>query len=126
VVGSRPVQPPPPGGDTAPVGGAQSWAVVGPVGALLVVYRGLVERRLAAEFRGLRAELGQLRSDLDGRLAAVDARCQLVNHRLDALDRDVQALTERVFRPGAGSPDHSARVLAREKSRQDRDAVGPR
>jgi hypothetical protein len=49
-------------------------------------------------FEGLRNEMNARFEAVDARFQAVDARFDAVNSRLDNLDRDVQALSERVFR----------------------------
>jgi hypothetical protein len=60
--------------------GAQTWALIGLLGA----FASLAMMMVILSFQSLRA--------------AIDTRFDGVDRRLDNLDRDVQALTDRVFR----------------------------
>jgi hypothetical protein len=52
------------------------------------------------ELNGFRTELNGLRAELDDLRTEMREGFRQVNARIDGLDRDVQALTERVFRNG--------------------------
>jgi len=73
---------------------AQGWVLLGILGVLstgLVTVMGLT-------FAGLRGELEARFATVDRRFDNVDRRFNDVDRRLDNLRRDVQALTDRVFR----------------------------
>ncbi len=70
---------------------AQVWTVIGGFFVMIAV---LVTLMLAL-VAGLRSSLDDVRSSINDK---VDGLSALVNARLDHLDRDVQALTIRVFR----------------------------
>ncbi|GAB3797451.1 hypothetical protein GCM10028798_08770 [Humibacter antri] len=92
------------------------WALIGAfaaavLGGLTLVVNSLsrviraevggLRAELRAEVGGLRSELGGeiagLRGELGGELAGLRHEVAAVNTRLDHLDRDVQALTKRVW-----------------------------
>jgi len=66
---------------------AQGWVLLGILGVFAAALVSLM----------VQSQLS-LRTYLDARFDTVDALFAAVNQRLDALDRDVQALTDRVFR----------------------------
>jgi phage-related protein len=45
----------------------------------------------------VRSEIGGLRAEMNARFEVVDIRFESVNSRIDSLDRDVQALANKVF-----------------------------
>jgi hypothetical protein len=87
----------------------QTWTLIGTVISLLVAMVGLTLRTLRSEIRGVDERLGTRIDALhhvmdarfnavDARFNAVDQRFNAVDQRFDRLDRDVQALTNHVFR----------------------------
>jgi outer membrane murein-binding lipoprotein Lpp len=70
---------------------AQSWTLIGGFLAILVAMNALV-------LGIMRAEMGALRSDLLARLSELGGEVRVLAAKLDALDRDVQRLSERVWR----------------------------
>lgn len=72
----------------------QVWTLIGVFAASMFAMMGVVSSSFT---RVLRAEVGGLRDTMDARFEQVNTRFEQVNTRLDHLDRDVQALTRRVF-----------------------------
>lgn len=87
----------------------QIWTIIGVLAATLV---GMVTLTLTVTHQtivnaigGLRGELlgemkglrGELNGEITGLRSEMNARFDAVNTRIDALDRDVQALTGEVF-----------------------------
>ena len=66
-------------------------------------------RTLTSAIDGLRGELkGEikaLRAEMNGRFEVLEIRMGAQDAKLEALDRDVQALTRRVFRDDTWRPD---------------------
>lgn len=87
---------------------AQTWTVIGGFLAILAAMAGLVLRIVTTEIRGLRGEVngkidglrGEVNGKFDGLRGEINARFNAVDRRFDHLDRDVQALTRRVFGVG--------------------------
>jgi hypothetical protein len=98
---------------------AQNWALVGLIGTLIVGLLAMVSamhvstrgtlsdvRGSMSDLRGAMADLRQTMADgfrsVDARLAAheqvTNLRFDGIDRRLDGLDRDVQALSDHVFR----------------------------
>lgn len=83
----------------------QVWTMIvaftGVMVGTLTVISTLFVRVLRSEIGGLRGEIGGLRGEMNARFDAVNsemnARFDAVSTRLDYLDRDVQALTKRVW-----------------------------
>lgn len=86
----------------------QVWTLIAVFGAsmfaMMGVTTGLFTRVLRAEISGVhgeigsvRGEIGGLRAEMNARFERVDAQFALVESRLEHLDRDVHALTKRVF-----------------------------
>lgn len=76
----------------------QVWTLIGVFAAalfgMLTLMTTMFVRMIRAEFGSIRAEFGSVRAEIDGMR-------DTMNRRFDYLDRDVQALTRRVF----GEPD---------------------
>lgn len=70
---------------------AQGWTLLALVGVLLSVIGGLIVN----QFHLLHSYLDARFTGVEG---SIDVRFQSVNQRLDTLDRDVQALTDALFR----------------------------
>jgi tetrahydromethanopterin S-methyltransferase subunit B len=76
----------------------QGWALIGLIGVLIVALLTLVtysQRSLKGHFD---ARLDGIEKTTNARFDAVNARIDAVVDRLDRLDRDVQALVNRIFR----------------------------
>ena len=73
---------------------AQTWVTIGVLAAAILgtitLVTTLLGRTITAQFVGLRNEM-------NARFDTVDARFDAVNGRIDNLDRDVQAITHKVF-----------------------------
>jgi hypothetical protein len=95
----------------------QTWTTIGVLAAALLGMMTLITTVLTRSIGGqitslrnemvsgfdsvrseLRSEVGGLRTEMNARFETVDVRFEAVNTRLDGLDRDVQALVDRVFR----------------------------
>ena len=102
----------------------QTWTTIGVLAAALLgtitLMTTMLGRTITAQFGGLRSEIGKVDSKIDslrnemsveigslrnemvtgfdGLRAEMNARFEAVNMRFTTLDRDVQALSERVFR----------------------------
>ncbi|MGN6203789.1 hypothetical protein [Humibacter sp.] len=70
------------------------WTVIGVFAAAMLGGLTLVVTSLS---RVIRAEVGGLRAELRAELSGVNSRLDATNTRLEHLDRDVQALTRRVW-----------------------------
>lgn len=75
---------------------------IGGLRAALSAELGGLRAEMRAELGGLRAEMNARFEAVDARFEAVDARFETVDVRFDHLDRDVAALSKRVF--GADQP----------------------
>ena len=87
--------------------GGQGWTLLGLVGVLLSVVCGLMVGQmqmlrsyLDARFDGLEGRFDARFEAVDRRFDTIDERFTALNHRFDHLDRDVQAVTDEVFRRG--------------------------
>ena len=91
----------------------QTWTTIGVLAAALLGMMTLVttlltrsiggqitslRNEMVSGFDSVRSEIGGLRAEMNARFETVDVRFDAVNTRLDGLDRDVQALVDRVFR----------------------------
>lgn len=88
----------------------QTWTTIGVLAAALLgtitLVTTMLTRTIAVQIGSLRNEMvsgfdsvrSELRSEIGGLRAEMNARFDTVNTRIAALDRGVQALTERVFR----------------------------
>ncbi|WP_308466449.1 hypothetical protein [Rathayibacter soli] len=80
---------------------AQTWTVIGVLAAGFVGFMSvivtLLNRTLSAELRGIRTELNAFRTEVALRFENIEKRMDRFETRLDGLDRDVQALTGKVF-----------------------------
>jgi outer membrane murein-binding lipoprotein Lpp len=72
---------------------AQSWAVSGVLAAFGVTIVGLMAQLLTAR-------VDQILTRVTGVEERLGARMDRLENRMDTLDRDVQAITNRVFRDG--------------------------
>lgn len=70
------------------------WTVIGVFAAAMLGGLTLVVTSLS---RVIRAEVGGFRAELRAELSGVNSRLDATNTRLEHLDRDVQALTRRVW-----------------------------
>ena len=73
---------------------AQNWTLLAFVGTLAT---GLLAAVFALH-QSVRGAMGDLRESMVSGFRALEVRFEGVDRRLDALDRDVQALSDRVFR----------------------------
>jgi len=87
---------------------AQTWTVVGILGAFGLAMVGLMSQFLVAKVDQIltrvtasEERLGARMDHLDGRMDLLDGRMAGLEGRMDALDRDVQAIANRVFRDEA-------------------------
>lgn len=84
----------------------QVWTIIGVFAATLLGTMTLLTKSIGGQMTSLRneitSEITSLRNEMmtgfDALRAEMNARFETVNVRLDNLDRDVQALSERVFR----------------------------
>jgi hypothetical protein len=76
----------------------QVWAALGILLAFLTATLTITNRTISVQIGSLRNEM---KSEIGGLRVEMNARFDTVNVRIDNLDRDVQALTDKVF--GAGS-----------------------
>jgi hypothetical protein len=83
----------------------QVWTIIGIFAATLLGTMTLLTRSIGGQMTSLRNEITSLRNEMmtgftgfASLRAEMNARFVTVNVRLDNLDRDVQALSERVFR----------------------------
>jgi Flp pilus assembly pilin Flp len=83
----------------------QGWALIGLIGVLIVALLTLVGWTLrsfkgfvAARFDAVDSRFDAIESATSARFDAVNTRIDAVVQRLDRLDRDVQALVNRIFR----------------------------
>jgi hypothetical protein len=78
--------------------GPQVWVLIGVFAAAMVGMIGIVttsfNRTQAASIGEVRAEIGGLRETMDSRFEALDAK---FTGKFDVLDRDILALSRRVF-----------------------------
>lgn len=89
----------------------QIWTLIGVFAAAMLggftVVISSLSRVIRAEITGLRAEIGGkitgLRGEIGGEISGLNTRFDTLEKRIDHLDRDVQALTNRVLRD-----DHDA------------------
>lgn len=88
----------------------QIWTIIGIFAATLLgtmtLLSTVLTRSISGQISSLRNEImglmtglrNEMTTGFDGLRAEMNARFETVNVRLDNLDRDVQALSERVFR----------------------------
>jgi hypothetical protein len=72
----------------------QVWALIGVFAAAMFGTLGLV---IPLTNRATRDAVDGLRGVVEGGFKAVDARFEVVNARLDHLDRDITAISKKVF-----------------------------
>jgi hypothetical protein len=75
----------------------QVWAALGILLGFLTATLTVTTRTITVQIGGLRNEI---RSEIGGLRVEMNARFDTVNVRIDNLDRDVQALTDKVFGTG--------------------------
>ena len=73
---------------------AQAWTLIAFVGTLVT---GLLAA-VGTLHSSLRSSMGDLRAAVEAGFRTVGVRFEGIERRLDNLDRDVQALSDRVFR----------------------------
>ena len=80
----------------------QVWTIIGVFAATLLGTMTLLTKSIGGQMTSLRSEIASLRNEMVAGFASLraemNARFETVNVRLDNLDRDVQALSERVLR----------------------------
>lgn len=77
---------------------AQIWTALGILAAAFASTTTLTLLVLTSKIDGVRTEIGGVRAEIGGVRAEMTARFDGVTHRLDNLDRDVHALTRKVWR----------------------------
>jgi outer membrane murein-binding lipoprotein Lpp len=87
---------------------AQSWTVIGILGAFGLVMVGLMSQFLVAKVDQILSRvtvseerLGTRMDRLETRMDGLDGRMDGLDGKFDRLDRDVQAIADRVFRDDA-------------------------
>ena len=88
----------------------QSWALVGVFTTIMLggmtVMTTLLMRTVTASVNGLRGEMTGLRGEMNGRFDGIrgemNARFDAMGTRIDHLDRDISALSRRVWGEPSG------------------------
>jgi hypothetical protein len=83
----------------------QVWVLIGVFAAsmfgMITIVTVSISRTLTAAIGGVRSEIAGLRETMDARFVAVDARFEAMDAKFsgkfEVLDRDIQALSRRVF-----------------------------
>ena len=83
----------------------QVWTLIGVFAAImlgsLTIWTGMISRMLRSEFGALRTEIGALRSEMRTEIGALRSemhvRFTATDEKIAHLDRDVTALTRRVW-----------------------------
>lgn len=79
----------------------QVWTLIGVFSTVLfavfATMSGYIVRLMNAGFDRVDAKIDGLRAEMNARFELVDVKFERINDRFDHLDRDVQAISKRVF-----------------------------
>ena len=85
----------------------QIWTLLGIFAAVtlggMTLMTTLLTRTMASGFAAMDARFEGLRGEMDARFIAVDARFDAMNTKFDHLDREVAALSRRIWEDRPGS-----------------------